>query len=217
MRLKALFLENLPLKIASLLFATLLWFFVVSGGKTEKNVSTPLEFKNIPPSLQLVGELPKSIDVWVQGHEGTLKRLKGDEVKTSIDLSGGKEGDSTFYLNPQDVKAPFNIKVTKVSPSSIRLRLEQTIKKTVEVKALIVGKPAHGFRLRKIEVQPRHLTVEGVRRDVETLRFLRTEPIDITGSYQDFTYDGRIDTSGKDIRIQLKDLKVRVFIAREGR
>jgi YbbR domain-containing protein len=216
MKLKALIVENLGVKITSLIFAIILWFFVMSRGRTEISFEAPLEFRNIPQNLELVGETIKSVDVWVEGQESTLRRLKGNEVKTTIDLSDAKEGESTYYIGQERIKAPFNLKVVRVNPTSIKVRLDRVITKTVEVKPTLVGKPAPGFRLKRVEINPPSVRVEGAKREVEFLRFLKTEPIDITGTYESFTYDGKIDTSGKNIRVQDKDaLEVKVFIARE--
>jgi len=218
MTLKSLILENLGIKIASLIFAIILWFFVMSRGRTEVSFEAPLEFRNIPQNLELIGEPNKSVDIWVQGQESSLRRLKGNEIKAVIDLSGAKEGESNYYIGPDEIRVPFNLKVVRVSPSSLKIRLDRVITKTVEVRPAIVGKPAPGFRLQKVEVHPAYIRVEGARKEVESLRFLRTEPIDITGIYEGLSYDGKIDTSGRNIRIQDKDpLEVKVFIAKEER
>lgn len=218
MSLKGLILENLGIKIASLIFAIILWFFVMSRGKTEVSFEAPLEFRNIPQNLELVGEPNKSVDVWVQGQESSLRGLKGDEVKAIIDLSGAKEGESNYYISPEEIKVPFNLKVVRISPSSLKIHLDRVITKTVEVKPTIIGKPAPGFRLKKVEINPTYVRVEGARKEVGSLRFLRTEPIDITGTYENLSYDGKIDTSGKNIRVQDKgDLEVKVFVAKEER
>ncbi|MBI5199714.1 MAG: hypothetical protein HZA09_06855, partial [Nitrospirae bacterium] len=56
MKPKAFVFENFGLKLASLIFAIILWFFVMSRGKTEMSFQSPLEFRNIRKNLELVGE-----------------------------------------------------------------------------------------------------------------------------------------------------------------
>jgi YbbR domain-containing protein len=218
MKPKAFVFENLGLKLASFIFAIILWFFVMSRGKTEMSFQSPLEFRNIPKNLELVGETTKSVDVWIQGQESTLRGLKGDDVKTAVDLAGAKEGEGIYYISPENVKVSFNLKVVRVNPSSIKVRLDRVITKTVELRPTIVGKPVQGYRVKKIEIHPPSITIEGLRREVDPLRFLRTEPIDITGNYEDFTQEGKVDASGKNIRIQEKgNVEIKVFITKEGR
>lgn len=218
MKIKSLILENFGIKIASLIFAVILWFFVMSRGRTEVSFDANLEFRNIPKSLELISEPPKSVDVWLQGQESSLRGLKIDDVKASIDLSGAKEGESTYYIGPEDVKVPFNLKVLRISPSSIKIHLDNVISKTLEVRPTILGKPAPGFVLSRIEVNPSSIKAEGARRVIEPLKFLRTEPVDITGAYKNFTQDGKIDAAGKNIRVQEKnDIEIKVFISKEAK
>lgn len=218
MKPKAFVFENLGLKLASLIFAIILWFFVMSRGKTEMSFQSLLEFRNIPKNLELVGETTRSVNVWIQGQESTLRGLKGDEVKTVVDLAGAKEGEGIYHISPENVKGSFNLKVVRVNPSSIKVRLDRVITKTVELRPTIVGKPAQGYRMKKIEIHPPSVTIEGPKREVDPLRFLRTEPIDITGNHEDFTQEGKVDASGKNIRIQEKgSVEIKVFIIKEGR
>lgn len=218
MKIRSLILENFGIKIASLIFAIILWFFVMSRGRTEVSLDANLEFRNIPKNLEIIGEPPKSVDVWLQGQESSLRGLKTDDVKASMDLSGAREGESTYYISTEDVKVPFNLKVLRISPSSIKIRLDNVIAKTLEIRPTIVGKPAQGFVLSRIEVNPSSIKTEGARKVIEHLKFLRTEPVDITGTYKNFIQDGKIDTEGKNIRVQDKnDIEIKVFISKEGK
>lgn len=218
MKLKALIFENLGIKIASLIFAVILWFFVMSRGKMEMSFESPLEFRNIPQNLELVGEPIKSVDIWIQGQESTLRGLRGNEIKTTIDLSGAKEGESTYYIGPKDVRVHPNLKIVRINPTSIKIRMDKVIMKTVDLKPVIIGKPAEGYRLKKVEINPASIKVEGARGEVETVKSLRTEPVDITGVYENLTQVAKIDTSGKNIRVKEKgNIEVKVFIAKEGR
>lgn len=218
MNVKALVFENFGIKLVSLIFAIILWFFVMSRGRTEINFQSPLEFRNIPQGLELVGEPVKSVDVWIQGQESRLRGLKGNEVKTTVDLAGAKEGESTYYISAEDVKLPFNLKVVRVNPISIKVRLDRVITKTIEVRPNVIGKPAPGYRIKKVEINPLSIRVEGVKREVESLQFLKTEPVDVAGAHQDFTNIMKIDTSGRNIRVREKgNIEVKVFITKEGR
>lgn len=218
MRLKALVFENLGIKIASLIFAIILWFFVMSRGKMEMSFQSPLEFRNIPQSLELVGEPAKSVDVWIQGQESTLRGLRGDDVKTMVDLSDAKEGEDSYYIGPEDVRVPFNLKVVRINPASIKIRLDRVITKNVGVKPIITGNPAQGYRLKRVEIKPSSIMIEGTRKEVGSLQSLRTEPVDITGFSEDSNQVAKIDTAGKNIKIKEKgNIEVKVFISKEGK
>ena len=56
-------LDNLPLKLASLALAVLLWF-VIAGEKTsEMGLSVPVELQNFPKDLELTGDPVDTVEV----------------------------------------------------------------------------------------------------------------------------------------------------------
>ena len=70
----------LGLKVVSVVLAALLWL-VVSGEQTvERALRIPLEFTNLPPQLELVGEPPAVVDVRVRGSSGALSRVAAGEL-----------------------------------------------------------------------------------------------------------------------------------------
>jgi hypothetical protein len=78
--------RNLALKIVSVVIAALLWL-IVSGEQTvERVLRIPLEFTNLPPQLELVGEPPTVVDVRVRGSSGTLGRLSSGDLAAVLDV-----------------------------------------------------------------------------------------------------------------------------------
>ena len=54
---------NLRLKALALLLSGVLWFTVAGEHVVERSLRVPLEFRNIPQSLDIVGNAPDSVDV----------------------------------------------------------------------------------------------------------------------------------------------------------
>src|SRR4030065_14098 len=100
---------------------------------------------------------------------------------------------------------PPNIEVTRISPKSIRIRLEQIAKKDVNVIPEIIGTPPAGYRLKSIEINPQIVAVEGAEGVVNRLSAIKTEPINLsaiekkeTGLDVKLKLNGR---GGKDTRL----------------
>ena len=55
--------KNLFLKLLSLAFALILWFFVMGEQKQEVAFNVPLILKNIPDGLMVANEVPSQVDV----------------------------------------------------------------------------------------------------------------------------------------------------------
>ena len=47
--------------------ATLLWLTVAGEHVVERSLRVPLEFRNIPPQLEIVGDPPTTVDVRLRG------------------------------------------------------------------------------------------------------------------------------------------------------
>ena len=101
--LKKIFLENFLIKFFSLIFAIALWLHVVARGTAEVNFVVPLELRDIPENLMIVGQVPGYVDVRLQGQEGLVKRLSVREISAFVSLSGAKPGDLTFNLSASNV------------------------------------------------------------------------------------------------------------------
>ena len=81
-------LENWGIKLVSLGLSLTLWFYVTSKGKTEMTLTVPLELRNIPQNMAVVGNVAGSLEVRVQGQERVLRDITiVKKVVGIIDLS----------------------------------------------------------------------------------------------------------------------------------
>jgi len=73
MDIRRLIAENWPTKLASLVLAVTLWFYVTSKGKTEVTLTVPLVLRNAPQGMAVVGDVPGKIVVRLQGQERAIR------------------------------------------------------------------------------------------------------------------------------------------------
>src|ERR671914_249568 len=99
--------RHLGLKVMALAMATLLWLSVAGEHIVERSLRVPLEFRNIPPQLEIVGDPPATVDVRLRGSSSILSRLEPGEVVAVLDLSTARTGSRLFHLRNDEVRAPF--------------------------------------------------------------------------------------------------------------
>ncbi|RPI50266.1 MAG: YbbR-like domain-containing protein, partial [Deltaproteobacteria bacterium] len=75
MRRRGSIRKDWVIKVLSLGFALLLWFFVVGQEKAEVSVSIPLELVNIPAGLVIANDIPSNIDVKVYGPRSMIRAM----------------------------------------------------------------------------------------------------------------------------------------------
>ena len=210
--MKKFLVENLGLKIAAILLSIVLWFFVTSRGQSEISIDVPLELKNMPQGLELVNHMTKTVNLNIKGQERFIKNVSASNVRVSLDLSKAKRGEGTYYINREDIKLPRSITVTNINPPSVRVTTEETASKTVKVVPVIVGEPQKGYYFKSAEVLPDTIFIEGVRSEIAKVSALKTEPLDITGLNETVVQNLRIDTTGRNIRTKIPDVRVSVEI-----
>src|SRR3990170_3556014 len=215
---RKIFIENWGLKLVSLVLALMLWVYVTSKGKTELTLTVPLEFRNIPQGMALVGEVAGTLEVRVQGQERDLRNISsGKRVSGILDLSRAVAGENLIRISPDDISRPARVVVTRISPFEVWVQLEHLIRKTVRLKPRLRGAPADGYALAGVSVKPQRITVEGPADVIQELGSIETMPIDIERARENITIEPRIDYEGRPIRILEKGITVRVFITKAAK
>jgi YbbR domain-containing protein len=215
--MKKIILENLGLKLTAVFLSIVLWIFVTSRGQSEISFDVPIEFKDIPPGLEIVNHSVKVISLNMRGQERLLKNTKPADISVSLDLSKAKKGESTYYVHREDIRLPHAITVTNINPSNVKVTTEETVKKTVKVIPLVTGEPEKGFSVKSVAVIPRTVEIDGIRPEIARINALKTEPLDVTGMNETFTQDLKLDLTGRIVRTKTATVTVQVVIEARGK
>ena len=114
-------LHNWHLKLFALLAAFLLWSTYTSEPAAEVAYVVPIEFRNIPPTLELSGDIPVQVRLRVRGRYALLRRLSPADLGITVDLAGAKAGDLLIELTPDMVEAPYGATVVRIAPAEFRI------------------------------------------------------------------------------------------------
>jgi len=121
--LRNLFVRDAGLKIVALLIAFLVWSTFRAEPSVEIAFQVPLEFRNIPDSLEISGEVPTQVRVRVRGRSAVLRPLTPADLAITVDLKGSTAGESVVRLTGDETDAPPGAEVVRISPPEIHLRL----------------------------------------------------------------------------------------------
>jgi len=212
--MKKLLSENFGLKITAILLSILLWLFASSRGLSEIALDVPLEFKDIPAGLELMTYSIKVAGVNIKGQERIIRTIRPSDIRAFVDLSKAKKGESIYTINKNNITLPPGVAVTNINPSFVKIFLEESVARTVDVKPIIVGAPQSNFYVKAVSLFPERVVIEGARSKVNAVDTIKTEPLDITGIRETITRDLELDTAGINIRTKTKDVSVKVVIAR---
>jgi YbbR domain-containing protein len=208
------------LKLTACALAALLWLTVAGEHVVERIIRVPLEFRNIPPQLEVVGEPPGTVDVRLRGSSALLSRLEPGEVVAVLDLRAARPGSRLYHVRNEDVRSPYGVQVTQVSPGTLGLELEKSGRRILKVRAALEGEPAPGFMVGPVEVEPTTVEVVGPESRVKKLAEATTEPVILTaatGNVRDIVAVGVTDAAVRLAQPQDVTVTVTVLPAPEER
>ena len=218
MNIRNVLFENWGIKLVSLGLSLTLWVYVTSKGKTEMTLTVPLELRNIPQDMAVVGNVAGTLEVRVQGQERILRDTTvAEKMVGIIDLSMTKVGENTVHISPDDIKRPAEVTVTHMSLSELKVKLEPLVRKAFRLQPVLHGAPAAGHRLAKIIVIPSRIKVEGPESLMTALSRLQTMPIDIQDAKVTMTVEPKIDYQGQPMKLLEKNIMIRIVIERVNR
>jgi YbbR domain-containing protein len=205
--------ENWILKLLSLIFALVLWFFVMGERRQEIGFSVPLKLENIPQDLMVANEVPNLVDVRVSGPRTLLMNLSPQDVSISVDLKDLKPGLTSFKRLDEKLNIPSALKVTRLSPSFVDVKLERIKEKQVPVVISVEGEPAAGFRLVGTKVRPAKVVVVGAEGELKDTREVATEVVSLTDVTESFSLMVPLNYQGKYTRLKEQEaIEVQVTI-----
>jgi YbbR domain-containing protein len=177
--------RHLGLKVWSVVLAVMLWFIVAGEETVERGLRVPLELQQFPAGLELQDDAPSLVDVRVRGASGALSRLGPGDIVAVLDLRAARAGRRLYQVTPEQVRVPFGVQVTQVTPPGIALVFEASAVKQVPIVPAIEGNPAPGFVVGKVTVEPRTVDVVGPESAVQRVTEALTESVEVMGAEKD--------------------------------
>jgi YbbR domain-containing protein len=204
-------LRNGWLKIMAVLLASALWFIVAGEQNVERTMRVPLEFRNKPASLEILGDPPTTVDVRLLGSSTALSRMDAGEVVAMLDLTGARPGSRLFHMRTDEVRVPYGVTVLQLAPATISLELEQAARRRVPVRAAIEGDPAPGFVAGDITTEPSAVEVIGPESRVKGLNAATTEPVSVAGHRETVIDTVTVGVSDSAVRL-VEPISTRVTV-----
>jgi YbbR domain-containing protein len=131
-----------------------------------------------------------------------------------IDVSGAQRGEAVYEIDPGRIEEqlPNGARIVSRSPASLELKFARRGRKSIRVRADIVGEPLEGYNVAWVEVDPAYVWLTGDRREVVSMREAITEPIEIRGVRESIERDVRLALPDHVWMEEGRPLRVRVQV-----
>ena len=216
--------SNLVLKIMALLFAVILWSYVLSeenptrvSGVNDVAIQYENEEDLTDKGLAISGslsEILEDVDLRIEVKQSELKYLTNQNVDVYVDLSGI---DGTGYYT-LDIEADTTYgDVLDINPSEVTLYVDDYVTRTVPVDVEVIGEVPDGYYASEPEITPDVLSISGAKVDVETVSSAVCS-IDLTGlteGYKKSVSVTLLDTEGNPVDENLFSDSFSVIVEQE--
>ncbi len=194
--------ENWQLKVLAVVFAVVLWLFVVGERKAEIGLIVPIELTSIPPGTIVAADVEREVQVRVTGPQTLLASLSPDQVKVSVDVSAARPDQPIrVRVTPSAVTLPGGIDLVRLTPPEISVRVEPITRRRVPVAASIVGAPEKGLHVTGWRAEPAEVEIVGGAEAVSRVRAVETADVDVAGAVQDVVRDVPLEAPTAGVRV----------------
>ena len=216
-RLASMATARVPLKVAAVFFALVLWLAVSAEEPTEEWVDVRVALVH-DSSVSLVDSLPP-VQALVVGRGRDLLKLYTTLPVLRRVIDADTATRITLSLRPGDVDLPSNVdaRVRDVRPAAMSLRVRITESRRVPIRSAIELAPDSGLRVvGPPNVEPDSVDVRGPREAVRKLGAVDTErrQIDVHDTITDVLVP--VDTAGLRMRVSPPQVRIHVVAAHTG-
>lgn len=206
---------DLPAKLLSVALAFALFFFNRLENIVPKNILVPLTL-NVPQRLTPSENYPRRVRVLVRGPRDLIDQVSDTDYEAFGDVT--EDRGEGVYLVPLKLvrtgnKPPLQGIEVNLEIDELRLELQESVTRILDVSVPIVGNPDNGFQLESILTSPPAVTVRGPRTKIESLALIYTEKLEVSTRSESFS--ARLQLSVPDPLIELTSgtlVEVRVEI-----
>lgn len=201
-------LQDWQLKVLSLVVAVVVWFLVVSGDRSHVGFAAPVEYVGLGEGMVLVGSPPYPVDLQVDAPRWAAGQLTPANVRVRVNLAALGEGEHAVPLGAEHVQVPAGVRITRITPSWLRVTLARATTRTMRVVPQIRGAPAARHALYGVKVEPPAVELRGPRSTIEARETVETVPVDVSGSREGISQgvglmlpDGVYPTSQRTVQV----------------
>ena len=120
-------LHNFWLKILSLVLATGLWLAISPDQEpAEITLRVPIEFRHVPPQLEISSVNTPEAQVRVRGPEQMIRELRSTDIHADLELKDANPGERTFNLTAQQIHVQRDLTVVQVVPVRVTVTMEMS-------------------------------------------------------------------------------------------
>lgn len=199
-----LVIHNAGWKLLAVAIAICIWALVASEPELASFAAVSLQYKNLPPDLEISSSLIETVYLELRGPSGELRTLNTHRPAVILDMSGVRPGERTFALGEQDVRLPRGVHLVRAIPAQVRFDFERHTTKEVPVLVRFKLDSQPDYEVAGYTVNPAKVRIQGPESRVARINSVASDPIDLAGVVG--TAEFRVNTFLEDSYVRFQSV-----------
>ena len=161
------FEKDSVLRVLSVLIGILIWFIVLDyqNPMDERTISIPLRTNaNVLDSsnIKLVSSnIPSNVDVIIKGRKQRLEKVTANDFEAFLDLNSIYDTETTeLIIDVPIYTGDEDIIVSGVNPKTVKIKLENIIRKEFPINVLWLGNLPEGYEIVNVKLNPNSVILQ---------------------------------------------------------
>lgn len=190
--MRAILLNNLGLKIMSILLAIISWFAI------RETISFEIIVTDIPLKIRtgegwaVFRQSDNAVMATFRGSQEDIRLMDHKQIKAVIDVrTNAVAGAIDMALTPRAIQGIWGVRAVRIYPERVRISLDHESEKVIPVKGRTTGKPFSG-EVEEIVCEPAVVRLRGPAQQLQQTEWVYTESVDVEGRIEGFTKRCRV-------------------------
>jgi YbbR domain-containing protein len=202
--MKSFFTQNVGWKLLSLAAAVLIWISVATEPELATFVSAHVEYKNLPPGVEINSEVVETVYLEVRGPSEALRLPELPRRSAVIlDMADVGPGQRTFTIDSSSVRLPRGVQLLRAIPAQIRIIFEPGATRKVPVEVRFADGLPRDLQVLGAAAEPSMLSITGPASRVVRVASVETDPLMLKPEAGTNSY--RLEAYVDDPRVRFQD------------
>jgi hypothetical protein len=171
--------HNFLWKLGALAGAIVIWALVASEPELSTFTNVRLEFRNLPPQIEIGNSPSDTVTLELRGPAGALGRPGERRPSVILDMSDVTPGLRTYQIGDGNLALPPGVHLVHAFPSEVRFDFEPRATRNIPVQVGFTNETGSPYTIASYTVSPDHLEIQGPAGRVSRVTAAVTDPITV--------------------------------------
>ncbi len=202
-------LELASVGLISLFCITGIWASFSKGMETFAEYEVPVEFINPAQKMEIVSSSTSNVKLLISGARPLVQSIKPEQINIKLNLSQSFVGDNKLAITQNNIQLPPGIRLKKINPSELTIKLDTLIEKELPIQPNWTGKLPSGLVMKKAMPVPDTIKVTGGGLALKDISTIFTEELSLNNLTESGTYTTALVLDPPSIKLE-GDQNVRI-------